>query len=249
VVSTSLMRPVVDQHQRAGTQLVGHPGQTAAPNGSRASRSTSAGCDRLGAAPKRHSRRRLRAGSQPIGAHQPARQPPSTPPVPARRVGDPLNLGCPPLSMPTTPRQSEPINGSEYQASPDNRLTTLGVVAARLDVECQPAATTSRAKAQGRSDRSALPIEVVHQHRGLAAGAPRSNARRGQRDTRLVEEADDGLAAPGVFLILGQSAARGGAPPTLGGRGVRRRVCGGLPSGSCSCHGISLSPSTAEPFF
>ena len=110
--------------------------------------------------------------------------------------------------MPTTPRQSEPINGSEYQASPDNRLTTLGVVAARLDVECQLAATTSRAKAQGRSDRSALPIEVVHQHRGLAAGAPRSNARRGQRDTRLVEEADDGLAAPGVFLILGQSAAR-----------------------------------------
>src|SRR5215217_7662503 len=83
----------------------------------------------------------------------------------------------------------------------------VGVVAARLDMEGELAAATIGAKAQRGGDRGTLPVEPVDQHRGLAAGRPGRAHDRGQRNAGLVEEADDGLAAPGVFLILGQSLA------------------------------------------
>ena len=47
----------------------------------------------------------------------------------------------------------------------------LGAVAARLDVQRQPAAATMRALAQSGRHRDALPVEVVADDRGWPLGA------------------------------------------------------------------------------
>jgi len=75
----------------------------------------------------------------------------------------------------------------------------VGVVAAGLDMEGELAAATIGANPQRGRDRGTLPVEPMDQHRGLAAGRPGRAHDRGQRNAGLVEAADDGLAAPGVF--------------------------------------------------
>lgn len=57
---------------------------------------------------------------------------------------------------------------------------------------------------RGRHGQPA-PVEVVAQHRSLAAGRPGGPHRREKRESALVVEADPGAAAPGAFFIRGQS--------------------------------------------
>src|SRR5829696_9541180 len=126
---------------------------------------------------------------------------------PAALAGDPGLHEVAAVGRQPVPQQGRLLPTQEAPQLAQHADQAVGVVAAGLDMEGQLAAATGRAKAQRGGDRGALPVEPVDQHGGVPAGRPGRAHDRGQRNAGLVEEADDGLAPPGVFLILGQSLA------------------------------------------
>ena len=64
--------------------------------------------------------------------------------------------------------------------------------------------TAIRFVGERASERQALPVEPMTQHRRLASGCPRRSHRGQQRDPGLVLEDDQCVLAPGPFFSCGQ---------------------------------------------
>jgi hypothetical protein len=134
-----------------------------------------------------------RVGGQPLD-HQPA-----------ALAGDERLHGLAAVGGQAIPPQGGLLPAEEASQLAEHPDQGVGVVAAGLQVEAKLAATAAHPIAQGGSHRRALPVERMDQQWRLPTRRPRRAHAGGQAHTRLVKEADDGAATPGVFLILGQS--------------------------------------------